>query len=379
MIEFSKKQYWGTVLMFITINLLFYYRYLDRISSPVAWSGTLFYLILVIYLFCKDGFSFLSKIPVKIVWIFILTFLAGSAWVLQYIPVEMLKVDRWEVIHVFWDSVKNSINPYGVPNSVGNYPGPMPVYFLLYYPFYAIGEIGYSLLIALLLWLCFFSRAYSKSALIMVSVLLFSSAFLFWELFTRSTVLINACLFCYYFLYLLRSPATTGRRFWMTAIIGGLVFSIRNVFVLPMIIWVVYMIHTRQISFFKLIIWGGLFALTFGMTFVPFLILWPDEFLRINPFLIQSSVLIPFQYVIVCMILSVCLGFLASSKGDVFFYSALILFAMITVHVAYWIIREGITVGYFNGRGDISYYMFAVPFLLEIMVQRSNQLHHDKE
>lgn len=371
MIEFSKNQYWSSVLMFITINLLFYYRYLYRISPYVALFGTLIYVVWVVFLFRKSKAGIFSKLPDKLLWGGIVFTLAACVGVLYYIPCEILKVDRWEVIHVFWDSVSQGINPYGVRNSVGNYPGPMPVYFLIYYPFYALGEIGYSTLLAVLVWFFFFYRKYSKQALMMAAALLLSSAFLYWEIFTRSTVLINACLFCYYLLYLLKRNRFSGLDFWILAVVGGLIFSIRNVFVLPLIVWGIYMLHRKVVKWTKLVLWGGLFVLSFGITFVPFLLLWPDEFLKVNPFLIQSSVLIPFGYVLFFVGVSVCLGWIARSEADVFFYGGTVLFLMITVHVCYWIFREGLTEGYFNGRGDISYYLFAVPFLLEIIVRKN--------
>lgn len=378
MIAFSRNQYRLSVLMFITINLLFYFKYLYRISMSVAIIGVLFYIVLSFYLFQKTKTISLSisRLKVLIGFIFFISILCIIG--LYAIPRESLNVDRWEVIQVFWDSVCQGNNPYGAKNSVGNYPGPMPIYFLLYYPFYVIGEIGYSTLLLLVIGLFYFYKKYSLQTFFLIASLLFTSVFIFWEIVTRSTILINACLFCYFFLFILKIRPSSPKQFYFSALIGGLIFSIRNVFILPMIIWGIYMLHSQALKWFQLLKWGIVFIFSFGITFIPFLFLWFKEFLVMNPFLIQSSVLIPFQFILGFMVLAIGLGFMAKNETDVFFYSCTILFLMIITHIGYWIFREGFMEGYLNSRGDISYFLFSVPFLLEIIAQRK-QIDHDKK
>ncbi len=368
--NFSKNQYRWVIFMFITINMLFYFKYFSRISLWAACAGVGGYLLMAWILWGKAPLRLPLACSNKVLFLVMGAFLVFCAGALYYIPKELLNVDRWEVIQVFWDAAADGTNPYGVRNSVGNYPGPMPVYFLLYYPFYVLGEVGYATLLLVVFWLCSFYKRFPRAIAGMMCVALFSSAFLYWEIFTRSTILLNACLFCYFFLYLLKMERPGRMAFYGSAVAGGLLFSIRTVFVLCMLVWVVYALRTRKITWLQLIRWGSVFVVTFGLTFLPFLLRWPDEFRQMNPFVIQSSVLIPFGYVCVFLGIAFLLGFLAKNESDVFFYSAAVLFAMITTHFGYWIGREEFTEAYFNGRSDISYYLFSVPFLLEIMARR---------
>lgn len=58
----------------------------------------------------------------------------------------------------FWDSVSNGLYPYAEKTSIGNYPGAMPFYFLLCYPFYCIREIGFITVISIALLAFHFKR-----------------------------------------------------------------------------------------------------------------------------------------------------------------------------------------------------------------------------
>lgn len=58
----------------------------------------------------------------------------------------------------FWNSVSNGLYPYAEKTSIGNYPGAMPFYFLLCYPFYCIREIGFITVISIALLAFHFKR-----------------------------------------------------------------------------------------------------------------------------------------------------------------------------------------------------------------------------
>ena len=380
-----------SVLLFVAINLLFYFKYLSRISFPVAIIGSLAYLLFITLLFrfsfrsskiatnAENGKTNLDKKKkhsyyVLALWILIGLFILSSVFVLQHVPYEKIKVDRWEIIKVFWDSASKGLNPYGVPNSIGNYPGAMPMYFLLYYPFYMINEIGYCLLIALLVWLYFIYRRFSVRTFALLTLLTLSSAPIYWEIVTRSTILVNSFLFAYFFIYLFGIGRFSTRQFYLSAIVGGLLFSTRNVFVLPLLIWAIFIFRCGILDVKRLFLWGCVFALSFALTFLPFFLLWPQEFLLRNPFLTQSSVPMPFAYVLASLFVAFVLGWCSRNLADVFFYSAIVLILIITAHVGYWIARNGWTYGLLSGGqiGDISYYLFSFPFLLEMIARRSN-------
>jgi hypothetical protein len=106
---------------------------------------------------------------------------------------------------------------------------------------------------------------------------------------------------------------------------------------------------------------------TFLLTFAPFIFHHFDSFLQMNPFLVQST-LMPLEYSIFCIILSFGTFFVLKQKKDVYFYSGLILFLTIAFHCGASIEKYNFYETFFNGRADISYFIFCVPFLLYYLI-----------
>ena len=126
-----------------------------------------------------------------------------SIVIFQIIPVQNIRVDRWEMIQIFWDAVHQGIYPYAVHSPEGNYPGPMPIYFLLSYPFYLIQEIGWMSILAI--WLLYFyikNKKITKEKNTLIFILILSSITIYYEIITRSTILFNSIIFLLYFLNL---------------------------------------------------------------------------------------------------------------------------------------------------------------------------------
>jgi len=364
---YSQTQKYVSAILYLTINALFYFKYLYRISLTASIVSVILYLAFSYFLLQRyyknkplqsDSLSFILIIGY--------TVLCGI--VLYFIPKEGLNVDRWEMIQVFWDAVANNQYPYAAQGSNGNYPGPMPFYFILAYPFYWIGEIGFMALTGVLLWLYYTYTRERKSFAVMV-LLLFSSLAIYWEIFARSTIFFNTCLFAFFIFSLkdLKKKSTTF--FYLSAVIGGLLISTRNVFVIVLILWGIYILLREKIEFSRLFKWGVCFILAFAATFIPFICMDPQAFLEMNPFIIQSSVLMPFGFVLFFIVLAFILSFRCRKFSDVIFYSGLILFLTITGHVVYALYESGID-AYLNAGADISYYIFCFPFLLKTIAHK---------
>ena len=109
---------------------LFVFKYSFRVSFPVALFSTAFFNIAVsttLWL-CSKKNIFISNS----VWLYLFGGITiFSIVIFQIIPVQNIRVDRWEMIQIFWDAVHQGIYPYAVHSPEGNYPGPMPIYFLL--------------------------------------------------------------------------------------------------------------------------------------------------------------------------------------------------------------------------------------------------------
>lgn len=127
--SYSKLQNYLSLFMFITINILFYFKYLSKISIACGAITSVLYILFIIFLF-----KYKPTFGRKLVNVGIITFIIATSSLLFFIPKEIFTADRWIIIDLFWDSVSNGLYPYAEKTSIGNYPGAMPFYFLLCYP-----------------------------------------------------------------------------------------------------------------------------------------------------------------------------------------------------------------------------------------------------
>ena len=196
--SYSKLQNYLSLFMFITINILFYFKYLSKISIACGAITSVLYILFIIFLF-----KYKPTFGRKLVNVGIITFIIATSSLLFFIPKEIFTADRWIIIDLFWDSVSNGLYPYAEKTSIGNYPGAMPFYFLLCYPFYCIREIGFITVISIAL-LAFHFKRKSVQSYSLSFILSISSLCIYWEIFSRSTILINAVLFTLFLFYLER-------------------------------------------------------------------------------------------------------------------------------------------------------------------------------
>jgi len=359
------------IFMFITINVLFYFKYAYRVSFPAGIISVVSYIFFVFILFAKYG-KIKTYISDKVIFVVTGLFVIACIITLFNIPKEVLRVDRWEMVQVFWDSVAKGLYPYTESSPIsGNYPGPMPFYFVICYPFYLLGEMGFATVTGILIWLYYAYREYKNETFVLVALLLFSSLALYWEIFARSTVFLNASLFALYIFSLKDIKAMGSKQFYLSAMIGGFLFSTRNVFVLALIIWGLFALFREKIKVVKMLKWGLCFIASFIATFIPFILLNPSKFTEMNPFIIQSSVLMPFNHILFFVFLAFVFYFLCKKFTDVVFYSGLLLFLTIAWYMLFRLYNGGIQ-SYLDTEIDISYFIFCFPFLLEIIANKND-------
>ena len=127
--------------------------------------------------------------------VIVIAFSVFMGIVLLTIPQESLRVDRYEMIKLFWDNTLARINPYTPRGIHTNIPGPFPCYFILALPFYLCKEIGLLSLTGFLFfsYLLYRSGASMKSRTIALLLLAGSPAFA-WEITCRSTIFLNMVL-----------------------------------------------------------------------------------------------------------------------------------------------------------------------------------------
>ena len=130
-------QHFISIALFITINILFYFKYMYRYSFPLAILSICLYGLFIYFSYglYKKG-KFVNSQIIGFIALVLVSIASGV--VLHEVPKDSLRIDRWEMIQLFWDSALDGIYPYGVHSAKGNYPGPMPFYYIIAYPFYLV-------------------------------------------------------------------------------------------------------------------------------------------------------------------------------------------------------------------------------------------------
>jgi hypothetical protein len=282
----------------------------------------------------------------------------------RFIRVENLNVDRWSVISSFWEKAFHGQYAYSALSHMGNPPGPLPVYFILALPFHLMHEIGYLSLTGLILLAIFLRKKLTaKESIAALMILLFSIS-VFWEISVRSTILVNGVLFLLYLSWLQKVNLNYKRQFWSSAVLGGLLLSTRTVFAIPLIIYGIYLFKSKEINFKLLLSWSAVVFGVFTITFSPFLIFYFSDFVKINPFSVQSDRLLPFRLSCFFPIIATIAGFICPNKSRILLYTAFIFFLMFITYFAYTSFRYGFMVAYWGNILDLSYSLFAFPMVL---------------
>ena len=364
-----------SLLLFLFINLIFSIKYLSRVTDfavPISLGITSFYFLIFKY---QDKLQFFGK---QLKYVNIIGFIVlciASYLVFQKIPVETLNVDRWSVITSFWDNYFADEYVYFALSHMNNYPGPMPFYYIVALPFYLLGELGYLSIIGLLIFIVLL-KVLRKPLATQTAyfIIIATSPFFLWEIVGRSNIFFNSTLLLISIVYFFKTIENKNL-FWNGVIIG-LLLSTRNVYAIPYVIVFLFALKNRDISIKNTIIIGIIAVLTFAATFLPFVIGHFEDFQKMNPFIIQSSYLMPFEFSFGCIILSFLSFFVVKNRLDVYFYSGIILFITIALHFVWMSMQHGLYDAFYNSKADISYFILCIPFLLFhiVSLQKSNRI-----
>lgn len=369
--SFSKKNL--SLFIFMFVSFLFSYKYLSRVM-PYSILISFGIISLYLLLWKKRDVLFLNEnFSKKLILLSLLIFALFSFFIFKKIPVETLNVDRWSVITSFWDSYFRGDYVYFAKSNVGNYPGPMPFYFIFALPFYLMGELGWFSVLGVVLFYFIIKRNVTDQSLkfISVSLILINVPYL-WEVTCRSNIFLNASLVLWVLIYFANQQKTSSKNSIITGILIGLILSTRNVFVIPFIIAFIYYLKAKEITVKQILLIGTVALLSFSLTFVPFVWNHFSEFKAMNPFIIQSSFLMPFKYTLLFIVASFTAGLYCKSINDIYFYSGLVLWGTISFYFIYWIFRIGYEETFVNSYADISYFILCLPFVLFHLLKESD-------
>ncbi len=357
-----------SILLFI--NFVFTYKYSSRFIDFGFILSTVLLIIQILFYKYLNKFHLTEK-SLKLISYSLLVYLVSLVLVSHYaIPLNSLNVDRWSVISSFLTELFNGNYPYYAKSHMGNYPGPMPFYFLISLPFYLIGELsilsclGYCIMVFLI-----YKKLKSNQNSVFLLFFLFTSVYLIWEIVTRS----NIFTFSVFIVLILNETSGLNNKsktkFIISAILTGLLLSTRSVFILAYIIFFLSSLFNKEVSFKKISLFILIAFISFNITFLPLIILFKNEFFVMNPFIIQSSFLVPKFYVIIFILISILLSIKVKNGDDKFFYSGLSLFISILIYSSYHIVKFGFENSFVNSKIDISYFIFSIPFLILFLVK----------
>jgi hypothetical protein len=354
-------------------NALFIAKYTARLTdyAPIiAITITIIYYLL---------YLFISKMNLHEKWkilfiVGLVGYIAVSLVLFKKISIEKLNVDRWSVIYSFWDTYFSGKYPYNAVSHMDNKPGPMPFYFMLALPFYKLREIGFLPLFGVIAFIGLLYEGAKSSKLSFFSMLFVLSAPILWyEIASRSTIFVNGLLILVHILWVLRSDLRQLNTLLVISITGGLLIATRNVFLLPYLLVLIFLWNENRLGWREVIIGGSVTGITFVATFLPFVLPFGmDAFLEMNPFKIQSNVLIPAPYIPIFVLCTVLISNKLHKASDVIFYSGIILFATITFYFGYQINKWGFETAYSGSKTDIAYFIFCLPFLLYSIADNIN-------
>lgn len=363
-----------SILILLFINFIFFYKYSSRYTEFAIQISTIL-LIFQFFVFKFSNKIILSNNQKNIICYGLFSFILGLVIISYFaIPVESLNVDRWSVISSFLIEFLNGDYPYYAKSHMGNYPGPMPIYFLIAAPFHLLGELsilsclGFCILIVLLI-----KKVKVTENIKFLLFYMFTSLYLIWEITTRSNLFTFTILVLLVLNEFINFNNKNTLKFYGLALLTGLMLSTRSVYILPYIIFFLSGLINNEITFKKLFLFLSIAFLAFISTFIPFMCFFYSDFFTMNPFVIQSSFLVPKFYTLIFIIISIVFAFLVKNKTDKFFYSGLSLFIAILIYAIYHLFNYGYEMVYINNKIDISYFIFCIPFLIKYLMENNNK------
>ena len=365
-------------LVLITVSFLFALKYFIEFSNAGLWIaiGLTLIQIALVYSGQRLKLPFYSLKISYYISISVIVIIAFAASL--YIDRESLNVDRWSVINSFLDELFSGNYPYFARSHMGNLPGPMPFYFLLALPFKLLnalsffGAIGYILIAGRLS-----VKTSGHNLPLLLIILLLSSPYMYWEIVVRSNIFTNAALVLFALTFFLKiDKENISGIFILSAAITGLMMSTRAIFIIPYILFIIPSLTKKEITFRNFVVYIASAVLTFSFTFIPVIFGHMSDFMAINPILIQSTFLVPVEYVIIFFLITLICVPAVKTRSDRFFFSGIVLFIIVLIYSLYHIISKGFEEAFYESIIDISYFISCIPFLILYLIENKKEPEH---
>lgn len=278
----------ASLILYVLINALFVDKYGARITEWHCAVTSLYCLLAGIATYYLPRLANRLRHPRTSVLIISLLFLALGIGLQYAIDPITLQVDRWSAIHHFLDGMMSGIYPYGQQTHLGGYGSPLPVWQILHLPFYAIGNVGLSIFVAIALLIFTTYRTRGIRAAWILLVLLLASPACWYEISVRSDLITNIIIVTCIAEWLIYKRVSLHQHYIAIGILCGLIASTRLIALIPLAAAYGYsyiQLPWRQQLAFPLVV-----LTTFAITILPF-IFWEGStllFFEYNPFVLQT-------------------------------------------------------------------------------------------
>lgn len=254
--------------------------------------------------------------------------------------------------------------PYGQQTHLGGYGSPFPVWQILHIPFYALGNVGMSIIIVTLLFLWTLNRLYSSKVAFVVGILLCISPAFWYEIAVRSDLITNMMLSAIIAEWLVHKNVKLINNVVGIALLVGLTLSTRLIAVIPLCVLYGYdflQLNWKKQGLFLLIILG-----TFTLTILPF-VFWQGStllFFEYNPFVLQTR-----QGSFLVLLIFACgaIGISIWMRGRMNYrtiITGLLLTSLVAMAFVEKMWKENLWTELFSSTFDITYLSVALPFYI---------------
>jgi hypothetical protein len=340
--------------------MLFVYKYATRFfGNPLLWiAGYLIIVNALIYLFYSNLRLREPNGTIIFVLSGTLAAIILTVVMLQFNP-EQIRVGRFPALQDWITRLLNGTFPYTSPTR----PSGFPFLFVLAIPFYLLGDLGFLQIFAFLAYLLLIHVRYrgQNADRFYTLILLVTAPLFLYEIAVRSDLFSNTVLvilfmgYCEGVLHKVKIPFLG-----LIGLVGGLLLATRGIVLL---IYLIYFGFVLRNNIKRAIVFSIGLVAGFAATILPF-VLWSwRNFVTAGPFAIQTSYL-PSGLVVMAVAVCVYLAIRAASIADVYRYIALMLFSVVLVAFLLSIVDNGWPATVLGDRFDISYFCFALPFIL---------------
>lgn len=364
------KREYIAIIIYVLINAIFVDKYGARITE---WHMC----VSCVYAICAASIVWIlprkiNKLRHPSRWLIGTTLLLlGTGIGIQYaIDPMSIQVDRWSAIHNFLQGMIEGEYPYGQQTHLGGYGSPLPVWQILHLPFYAIGNVGLSIIVVLglLIYTLYITRG-RECALIATCMLLISPA-VWYEIAVRSDLITNIMVVCVITEWLRYKQVRLEENTVLIALLSALLLSTRLVAVIPLA--VMYGYDFLKIGWKKQLLFIGIVAFIFILTILPF-IFWQGStllFFEYNPFVLQTRQGSMLSLVIWLVIAVGTTIYFKGKESTRVLTTALVLTMLVAIAFVIKMWTENVWGELYTSTFDITYLTLGLPFYIIVATKQ---------